>query len=161
MNEAAIPEQEGGAISITGLYVQKNFKAGAFRADNRFLFQVSGNEKVLPLPKISLNARWYAQVNLVKSVLTGQIGFDAYLHTKYYVPAYYPAVGLFHNQTEKKIGEYPMIDAFLNFKWKRATLFFKMAHVNQGSFDNEYFSALHYPRSKRMLRLGLTWHFYS
>ncbi len=161
MDETATPAQEGDAISITSLYVQKNFKGGPFHADNRLSFQISGNENVLPLPKISLNARWYAQFVLVKSVLTAQVGFDAYYHTKYYIPAYNPAVGLFHNQTEKKIGDYPMVDAFLNFKWKRVTLFVKMSHVDQGLFDEEYFSALHYPRNKRMLRLGLTWHFYN
>lgn len=161
MDKTAMPAQESDAISVTTLYVQKNFKAGAFHADNRFLFQISGNEDVVPLPKISLNARWYAQFVLVRSVLTGQVGIDTYFHTKYYVPAYNPAVGLFYNQTEKKIGEYPMVDAFVNFKWKRATLFFKMTHVDQGMFTKEYFSALHYPRNKRMLRIGLTWHFYN
>jgi hypothetical protein len=161
MDTTAMPVQESNAISITSIYVQKNFKAGAFHADNRLLFQFSGNEDVVPLPKVSLNGRWYAQFVLVKSVLTAQLGLDTYIHTKYYLPAYNPAVGLFHNQKEKKIGEYPMVDAFINLKWKRVTLFFKMAHVDQGMFNQEYFSALHYPRNKRMLRMGLTWHFYN
>lgn len=161
MDETAMPAQEGGAISITSLYVQKNFKAGAFRADNRLLFQVSGNEEVVPLPKLSLNARWYAELELVKYVLTGQLGLDTYFHSKYYVQAYNPAVGMFHNQTVRKIGEYPMVDAFVNFKWKRATIFVKLSHANQGMFNKEYFSALHYPRNKRMIRIGITWHFYN
>lgn len=161
MNDKAMPAQESDAISITAIYIQKNFKAGVFHADNRVLFQHSANESIVPLPKISLNARWYAQINLVKSVLVGQFGFDTYFNTKYYIPAYNPAVGLFHNQTEKKVGDYPLIDAFLNFKWKRATVFIKLTHADQGMFNQEYFSALHYPRSKRMLRLGLTWHFYN
>ncbi|MDR0659292.1 MAG: putative porin [Prevotellaceae bacterium] len=161
VNTTPEPAQESGTISITSLYVRKNFKAGAFHADNRFFFQISGNEDVVPLPKISLNARWYAQFVLVKSVLTGQLGLDTYFHTKYYVPAYNPAIGLFHNQNEKKIGNYPMVDAFVNFKWKRATINVKFTHVDQGMFNKEYFSALHYPRNKRMLRIGVTWHFYN
>jgi len=161
MDTTAMPAQESNAISVTSLYLQKDFKLGAFHADNRLLFQISGNENIVPLPKISFNARWYAQVNLVKSVLTGQLGFDAYFYTKYYVPAYNPAVGLFHNQAEKKVGSYPMVDVFVNFKWKRATIFVKLTHADQGLFSNEYFSTLHYPFNKRMVRFGVTWHFYN
>jgi hypothetical protein len=161
MDVTAMPVQEGDAINITSLYIQKNFKVGIFHADNRLLFQLSGNDDVVPLPKVGLNARWYMQGDLVKSVLTAQLGADVYFHSKYYIPAYNPSVGLFYNQKEKEVGQYPMVDAFLNLKWKRVTLFVKLTHATEGMFNKEYFSALHYPRNKRMMRFGITWHFYN
>ncbi len=161
MDTTATPKQSSSAISVTTLYLQKNFKLGILRLDNRALFQLSSDEDILPLPKISFNARWYLEFPLVKSVLIAQLGVDCYFNTKYYLQAYNPATGMFHNQNEKKVGEYPMLDAFLNFKWKRATIFFKLANADKGMFNNEYFSALHYPRNGRMLRLGVSWHFYN
>ncbi|MDR1552169.1 MAG: putative porin [Prevotellaceae bacterium] len=159
---SALPQQHNGNLSVTSFFVRKNFKLGLFRFDNEILMQISGNEKVLPLPRISVHAAWYLQAALVKSVLTAQIGLDVRYNTRYYAYAYNPALGDFHVQEEKKIGNFPYLEAFVNLKWKRTVIFVKMANVIKNSFGSEYFSALHYPRNNTMLlRLGLTWHFFN
>ena len=158
----ALPRQHDGGLSVTSFFIRKNFKVGLFHFDNEVLMQLSGNENVLPLPKISAHASWYLQAALVKSVLTAQIGLDARYNTRYYAYAYNPALGDFHTQAEKKIGNFPYVEAFANFKWKRTVIFVKMANILKDACGSEYFSVLHYPRNNAMLlRLGITWHFFN
>jgi len=158
----ALPRQYAGNLSVTSFFVRKNFKVGLFRFENEVLMQLSGNENVLPLPKISAHASWYLQAALVKSVLTAQIGLDARYNTRYYAYAYNPALGNFHTQAERQVGNFPYVEAFANFKWKRTVIFVKMANILKDSCGSEYFSALHYPRNNTvLLRLGLTWHFFN
>jgi len=161
-NVNALPSQYGDNLSITSLFLRKNFKLGIMRFDNELLMQLSGNDDVLPLPKFSAHVSWYLQASLVKSVLSAQIGLDARYNSRYYVYAYNPALGDFHVQNEKKIGNFPYVEAFANFKWKRTVIFVKMANILKDSFGSEYFSALHYPRNNTMLlRLGVEWHFFN
>lgn len=159
---AALIRQYSRNLSITSFYLRKNFKLGLFHFDNEVQMQISGNENVLPLPKISAHASWYLQAMLVKSVLTAQFGLDVRYNTRYYADAYNPALGDFHVQTEKKIGNFPYVEAFANFKWKRTVIFVKMSNILKDASGSEYFSALHYPRNNVMLlRLGVTWHFFN
>jgi hypothetical protein len=158
----ALPRQHSGNLSVTSFFIRKNFKLGLFRFDNEVLMQISGNANVLPLPKISAHASWYLQAVLVKSVLTAQIGLDVRYNTRYYAYAYNPALGNFHTQAEREIGNFPYTEAFANFKWKRTVIFVKMTNIFKDTCGSEYFAALHYPRNNTMLlRLGLTWHFFN
>ncbi len=95
-----------------------------------------------------------------KDVMTAQIGADVTFHTAYYMESYNPALGVFHIQNEKKYGNTPYIDAFINVKWKRATIFVKYLNAAQGWPDNDYFAAPHYIRPQRVFKLGMTWPFY-
>ncbi|MDR0420772.1 MAG: putative porin [Prevotellaceae bacterium] len=159
---SASPRQYSDNLSVTSFFIRKNFKLGLFHFDNEILMQISGNENILPLPKISAHASWYLQASLVKSVLIAQIGLDARYNTSYYAYAYNPALGDFHVQKEKKTGNFPYTEAFINLKWKRTVIFGKMSNIFKNSLGSEYFSALHYPRNNTMLlRLGITWHFFN
>ena len=119
------------------------------------------NTDALSLPAFSVFSSLYYEHDLVKNVLKGQFGVSGFFRTKFYADAYIPAIGQFVNQREKKIGDYPFADVFINLKWKRALLFFKYDHVNQGTPNNEYFTALHYPANRRVFKFGLSWIFYN
>lgn len=154
-----VPSQTSG-VTITSAFVQKEFKLGIMHFNNRIVWQANTNNIALSLPTFSLFSSLFFQYELVKNVLVGQIGASVFYRTKFYASAYSPATGQFYNQKEKQIGEYPVVDAFVNFKWKRAVLFFKLDHVNQGIPNNEYFSALHYPLNRMIFKLGVSWVFY-
>jgi len=85
---------------------------------------------------------------------------NLYYNTKYYADAYNPALGVFHQQNEKKLGNYPYLDVFLNIKLKRTRFFLKYEHLNSGWIYKNYFSALHYPRNEGMFKAGISWTFY-
>ncbi len=156
----AMPAQHGSEISVLAGYLKKNFKLWYFHFDHRILVQASSNQGVLPLPLVSANLTYYLQGELVRGVLTAQIGVDAYYNTKYYAYGYNPDAGNFHTQNVREIGNYPYMDAFVNMKWKHATIFAKVINVGEGWPNSDYFSALHYIRSQRAFKLGISWNFY-
>ncbi len=155
-----VVRQANEAVNIMTASLTKNFKVWYFHFDNRVLFQLTSNQTLFPLPKISANLRYYLEVPLVKGVLTAQLGADATFHTAYYVQAYNPALGAFQLQNKQEYGNTPYIDAFINMKWKRATIFVKYVNAAQGWPNSDYFSAPHYIRPQRVFKLGMTWPFY-
>lgn len=158
----AVACQNPEAMSVFRAGLKKNFSFSGIHLDNNLLFQVSSNEKVLPLPRLAANLRWYFQFDVVKNVMQMQIGANALYTTSWYAPAYSPESGLFHNQTRNKYGDCPYIDVFLNIQWKRATIFVKLVNANMGWPNNsaDYFSADGYIRPQRAVKFGIWWPFY-
>jgi len=146
--------------SIITAYLQKDFKVWSLHLDNRILYQYTSNSEVLPLPTLSANLRYYFEFDVVKKVMRVQIGANVTFNTEYYAPSYSPALGQFHLQNERKIGNYPYIDAFVNIQWKRASIFIKYLNAAQDWPDGDYFSANHYIRPQSAIKVGLHWPFY-
>lgn len=163
----ALPAQWGGTVSVTGLYAEKVFRAGGLHLKNRVLLQWSTQEKVIPVPMASAYLSYYYEFVVARSKITGkealraQIGVDGRYNTKYYAFGYMPATAQFYNQDEKEIGGYPVLDAFIAAKWKRMRLLIKFEHLNENMFGGrDYFTLLHYPLKKRLLKFGFSWAFY-
>lgn len=152
--------QSEDLVNVMTATLTKNFSFWYVRLDHRLMFQVSSRQDIVPLPTFSANLRYYLEIPVVKDVMTAQIGADVTFHTAYYMESYNPALGVFHIQNEKKYGNTPYIDAFINVKWKRATIFVKYLNAAQGWPDNDYFAAPHYIRPQRVFKLGMTWPFY-
>ena len=156
----SVVRQNPEAMSILTAYLRKDFKLWKFHMDNKILFQVSSDEDVVPLPEVALDLRYYFQFELVKNVLTAQLGANATFTTEYYAPGYSPALGVFYNQKIEKIGETPYVDLFVNLQWKRASIFVKYVNAALGWPDNDYFSTFRYIRSQKALKFGIHWPFY-
>lgn len=152
--------QSDRVANIMTASLEKNFKLWYFHLDHRAILQLSSDPDRFPLPLVSANFRYYIEYPLVKNVLTAQLGADVTFHTKYYVPGYNPALGVFQNQNQVQYGNTPYIDAFINLKWKRATIFVKYVNAAMGWPTSDYFSAAHYIRPQRTIKLGMTWPFY-
>lgn len=155
------PIQASGNVSVTSLYARKDFRLGGLHLNNRVLLQWSTNQEVVPVPMFSAYLSYFYEFDVVKNVLRVDIGLDGRYNTEYYAFGYNPALAQFYNQREKEIGGYPMIDAFVAAKWKRMRISVKMAHLNDDLFGSRnYFTVLHYPLNKRILKLGFSWGFY-
>ncbi len=156
----SVVRQNPNAMSILTAYLKKNIRLWRFHMDNKILFQLSSDEDVVPLPKLALDLRYYFQFELVKNVLTAQLGANATFTTKYYAQGYSPALGVFYNQKTEKIGENPYIDLFVNLQWKRASIFVKYVNSALGWPTGDYFSAFRYIRSQKAFKIGIHWPFY-
>lgn len=157
----AVPVQHSGTVNVTGIYLQKNFRAGIFRFNHRVLYQTSTNSEVVPVPEVSAYAAWYLDFDAVRDVLRVQLGVDGWYNTEYYAPAYSPATMQFYNQRELQLGNYPFLDAFLSAKWKRLRVLVKFQHVNENLFGSRtYFQVPNYPLNRRMFKLGFSWSYY-
>ncbi|MDR0386125.1 MAG: putative porin [Prevotellaceae bacterium] len=158
----ALPRQTSEIFNITSVHLNSKLSWWLLRLDTRLVAQNTSNSNVLPLPALSANATFYVESQLVKNVLNLRAGFDIYYNTRFYDYAYNPAVGMFHTQSEKRLGNYPWADLFASFKWKRANIYVKFTNAGEGIIgDRNYFSALHYPRNRRMLRYGINWYFHN
>lgn len=158
-DQEALPTQSSAYIKLIELRLFKHFKLGNFHSRNTILYQISSNQEIIPLPEYSIYSSNYYQNTLFK-VLFFQLGFDTRYTSAWYTPNYMPATGQFHLQEIRKIGDYPYVDVFLNMQLKRARIFIKMDHVNQGMLNNNYFHTIGYPVNPRGLRFGVSWNFY-
>lgn len=147
-------------LRVMSVYVEKGISFKGFSFFNRIIWQNASNSDVIAIPQIMLFSTLYYENYFVKNVLRAQIGVSGFYRTRFYADAYSPAIGQYYNQREKLLGGYPTLDVYANFKWKRALLFFKYEHVNQGFPTLEYFSALHYPINRRIFKFGVSWMFY-
>ncbi len=155
-----VVRQSSETLNIISGYLQKNFKIGILHLNNRILAQVSSNDSIMPLPSVSANLRYFLEFDLVKGVLRGQFGADATYNTKYYAPAFNPALSVFQLQKVREIGNTPYIDLFANLQWKRASIFVKYENAFQGWPSADYFSALHYIKPQTAIKFGIHWPFY-
>jgi len=155
------PAQYGGSLSLSGLYIEENIPLWNLHLNHRVVVQSSSNNNVVPVPMTSAYLSYFYEFNVVKGVLRMQIGLDGWYTTSYYGFGYNPATMQFYNQREKKVGDFPMVDAFINAKWKRMRIILKMTHLNQGIIGSDLvFDVVHYPLNARVFKIGISWTFY-
>ncbi|MBQ8673648.1 MAG: putative porin [Bacteroides sp.] len=162
-DQNALPAQHDGNIQVLSASLNQNFNLGIFHLDNTVTWQKTSNETVLPLPQLSLYHNLYLLTKVAKKVLTVQLGADVRYFSKYYAPAYTPAIQQFNLQSESdrvEIGGYPIVNVYANLQLKRTRIFVMMYHVNAGMGSRNYFLVPHYPINPRLLKIGVSWNFY-
>jgi hypothetical protein len=153
-NLKGLPEQYSSNLQVVSARLKQDFHYRAFGWENEAVYQLSSEKNVLPLPQISVYSNLYIHFKLAK-VLTVQMGADARYHTLYYAPYYEPATQQFQIQNEKKIGNYPLINGYLNFHLKQARFFAMFYNLGSTFLSPNYFSLLHYPLKPMTLKLGV------
>ncbi len=157
-NNKALPTQESNNIQVLSGCLSKDFKWWNFHLDNQIYGQFSSNEKVIPVPTVSLYHNMYVLTKVAK-VLTLQLGMDVRYHTAYYAMAYQPAISQFYTQDQIKIGNYPLMSVYANLHLKRTRFFLMYYHADYGIATPNYFSTPHYPINPRVLKMGVSWNF--
>ncbi len=162
-NNVISVRQASEAISILTLQLKQDFKLGPLNLENEITYQHSSNENIISVPALNLYSNLYFNFKIAK-VLQCHVGADVRYFTNYYAPDYSPLMGQFTVQeTENslvKVGNYPIVNAYANFKLKQARFFVMMSHVNYGS-RGQYFFTPHYPLNTRIFRFGVSWTFFN
>lgn len=156
--------QNSDNIQVLTATLKQNLHVGILHWDNEITYQKSSNQDVLPLPDLSVYSNIYLKGSLVKNVLKAELGADVRYFSKYYAPDYSSAIGNFvlQNPNDRiEIGNYPIVNAYLNVEWKHTRFYLAFYHVNSGSGSRKYFLAPHYPINPRILKLGISWNFYN
>lgn len=149
------PRQHGGSVQVLSLVLQQNIRAGIFHWDNRITYQTTGNDAVIPLPKLAVYSNMYIESRI--ATLRFQLGVDCDYYTRYYAPGFSPATMAFTNQREMKLGNYPFCNVYCNMKLSKTRFYVMFSHFNQGLFGgNNYFSMPFYPLNPRRLQLGIS-----
>ena len=156
----AVIRQYDKPVSIMSAYLRKDFTIWRLHFDNQVLFQLtSAPEDVLPLPKLTLNLRWYFDIDIVRDVMNLQLGVNAVANTRWYSPTYSPDLGQFYAQKKELIGNFPAMDIFANIQWHRACIYVKLTNAFFEWPEPGYFSAYHYIQPKRTIKFGILWPF--
>ena len=156
------PKQDQGTINYLSLKVSREFKFGKFALDNTFLYQnVQQTGHILNVPDFVTRNTLYYTDRVFKKALFFQTGFTFQYFTKYYANEYNPVIGEFYAQGDKKIGNFPLIDFFINAKIQEFRLFIKAEHFNSSFSGYNYYSTPTQPYRDFTFRFGIIWDFFS
>ncbi len=161
-NNTVSVEQSSGNITLLTLQLSQDFALGPLRWENLITYQKSSNKEILPVPLLNVYTNLYLHF-LVAHVLTIDFGADLRYFTKYKAPDYSPALSQYtvqdNGEEDVEVGNYPIINAYLNFHLKHTRFFVMFSHVNASA--GNYFLTPHYPENGRIFRFGVSWNFFN
>jgi len=163
-NKYLQPEQYSDNIVINSLTIKNYLKIGKLTLNNDIVLQKSSNNEIISLPLLILNHSLCfnqpIKFNFTGGLLETSTGYELKYYSSFYAQKYSPYLSTFYQQTDKKIGDYPLFNVFLQIKLKRVRFFIKYEHVNYKLLNKEYFAGIGYPLMERTLKYGISWHFY-
>lgn len=157
----AYSRQESDPITVLTAEIAQDFTTGPLNWETVLTYQKSTKQEVLPLPSFNAYTNLYLRFKIAR-VLDCDLGADARYFTSYEANDYFAPLGQYTiqgNEEKVKIGGYPIVNAYLNFKLSKARFFVMMSHINCGTGNKKYFLAPHYPLNGRILRFGISWNF--
>ena len=155
------PKQYDKAINYLSIKVSREFKWWKLALDNTVLYQQVDQEKdVLNVPQIVTRNSLYFTNYFFKKAMYLQTGFIFNYFTKYYINDYNPVTTEAFVQNQRKVGDFPMLDFFINARIRQTRIFFKLEHFNSKITGNNFYTAPNYPYRDFMIRFGLVWNFF-
>ncbi len=155
------PKQYDKTINYLSLKIGKEFKFWKFALDNTVLYQQTDqDDDILNVPKIVTRNTFYFSDYVFKKAMYLQTGFTLNYFTKYLANDYNPLIGEFYVQNQKEIGEFPMVDFFINARIRQTRIYLKAEHFNSTMTGNNFYSTPNYPYRDFMVRFGLVWNFF-
>ena len=155
--------QESDAVTLVTASLCQDLTLGPLNWENVITWQKSTKESVLPVPSLNIYTNLYLRFKIAK-VLKCDLGADMRFFTKYYAPDYSPLMGQYAVQTGEQrteVGNYPVVNAYINFHLKHTRFFVMMSHINAGNGKADYFFTPHYPLNERIFRFGVSWNFFN
>ena len=152
--ENFLPVQHGGSVQVFSARLDQALRFGMLHWDNSITYQTSGDDSVIPLPKLAVYSNLYIKFHI--ATLKVQLGVDCDYYTSYYSPLYQPATMSFAIQRQTKVGNYPFMNVYANMKLSKVRFYVMMSHVNQGLTGKNYFAMPGYPLNPRRFQLGLS-----
>lgn len=148
-------------VTVMSAFVKKDITLHNWHLNNKVIYQyIPEGITAIRLPEYVLEHSLYYATGMFKDVMNIQIGASLFYTAAYYANGYMPATAQFYLQNEKKQGNYPFVDFFLNAQIKSVRLFFKIDHLNSGMAGSNYSLTPNYPMNTRAFKLGISWRFY-
>jgi Putative porin len=156
------PKQFEKNINNISLQLAKEIKYGKFALDNTLLLhQTKQAEAILNLPEIVTRNTIYYSNYFYKRALYIQTGVTLNYFAKYNSNDYNPILAEFFVQNKHQIGNFPMLDFFINGRIRQTRIFIKAEHFNAlFATKGNYLTAPNYPYRDFIVRFGLVWNFF-
>lgn len=156
-----LPKQFEAAINLAAVKIEKDFSFRKFSLANTVLYQkVAQSERILNLPKLVLRHTLYYSDVLFNKAMDLQTGFTVQYFSQYAANEYNPLLGEFFVQSEVEIGNFPVVDFFVNAKIKQTRIYLKAEHFNAAFSKSNYFASPSNPLVDFTIRFGLVWNFF-
>ncbi len=155
-----LAKQNVGTTSVMSVFLKKNFKFYNWNLNNKINYQYMPGLTALRVPEYVLEHSLFYSFQPFKRVMKMQIGASLFYFPEYFANAYNPSTAQFYLQHDKKYGNYPFIDFFINAQIKTVRIFFKIDHINSGLMEGDYTLTPHYPMNTRAFKLGISWKFF-
>ena len=159
-NYSIVPVQYLDNLEVLKIKLARKIKFGKFSIDSKLLLQKTMSDNIINLPEIVSRNTFYYSTDMFKKALYLQTGFGVKYFSKFYMNGYDPLLSELYVQNEKEIGEFPIIDFFINAKIQQTRLYFKFEHFNSSFTGYSYYSAPNYPYRDFTFRFGLVWNFF-
>ncbi len=159
-NYSIIPVQHLNNLEVLKIKLARKIKFGKFSIDSKLLLQKTMSDNIISLPEIVSRNSFYYSTDMFKKALYLQTGFGVKYFSKFYMNGYDPLLSELYVQDDKEIGEFPIIDFFINAKIQQTRLYFKFEHFNSSFTGYNYYSAPNYPYRDFTFRFGLVWNFF-
>ena len=155
------PKQYGETINYLAIKLQREFRFRKFALDNTVLYQqTEQSADIINVPQIVTRNTLYFTDYFFKKALYLQTGITFNYFTKYYANDYNPVIGEFFVQNQREIGNFPMLDFFVNARIKQTRIFLKAEHFNSSFTGNNFYAAPNSPYRDFLIRFGLVWNFF-
>ncbi|MFD1872962.1 putative porin [Hymenobacter bucti] len=143
--------------------VRHRFRVGKVYFDNQGTYTLGADStnEALRIPALVTESRVFYQTHVFKKALLAQLGAELYYQSAFRAYGYQPSVQQFFVQDRFTIRNYAVANVFLTADIKAATIFLKVAYLNQGLGPAGYFTTPFYSGYPRRLQLGIRWRFFT
>lgn len=156
--------RQSGPLNVLTAQLRQDFLLGPLHWNTILTYQNSTDKEALPLPTLNAFSTLFLKFRIAR-VLNCELGACATYFTEYEAPDFVPQLGLFGVQenadSRVTLGNYPFVDAYINFHLKQARFFLCMGNVLNGKSNRMAFLTPHYPTNGSVLRFGISWNFYN
>ncbi|RYY17841.1 MAG: hypothetical protein EOO36_09130 [Cytophagaceae bacterium] len=157
------PQQQSASTRLLIASARHHFRVGKVVFDNQGTYTSGAGDDntALRIPALVTESRVYYQTHVFKKALLAQLGSELYYQSAFKAYGYQPSVQQFYVQDNFTIRNYAVANVFLTADIKAATIFVKVAYLNQGLGHQGYFTTPFYTGYPRRLQFGVRWRFFT
>ncbi|MEO9803914.1 MAG: putative porin [Reichenbachiella sp.] len=157
-----LPAQNSAVALVNNYSLQADFNVKKhFKFENKIIFNnVSGDgADAIRSPDWHFFGKWYYHNIVFNNYMEMQLGLNVRWQSAYFANGYDPITQQFYIQNDFEIPSFMTSDLFFVMKAKKLSLWIKLKYLNQKK-EQGYFDTPLYPATRRMIDVGLRWHFY-
>ena len=159
-NQQGVPEQLSENKTLLIGFARHRFRVGNVYFDNQATYTQGGNGSGLRIPSLVSNSRVYYQRHVFGHALFAQVGAEMYYQSRFRGYQYSPSTQQFYLQDAFTMQNFAVANVFVAADISSASIFIKVAYVNQGLPTNGYFTTPYYTDYPRRLQFGVRWKFF-
>jgi len=161
-DENSKPVQTSNTLNYFRAKAVKSFHFKKFTLTNTVLYQkaMDGSDFFRIPEVITRNTLYFSSYVFKGKPMYLQTGVTFKYFTSFKANAFNPLLNEFVLQNSSEIGNYPLLDFFMNAQIKRTRLFLKVENFSASFTGRNYYSAPNYPYRDLTVRFGLVWNFF-